>query len=158
MIGRSMRLLAIVCASAGCSLATSWTDLPLGERIDASVSDAALDANPQRDAATVDGGTCVNGKLYCGGDVVVGNPSTLYRCGANGTASAALICQKGCARKQTAHDDACVCAVDGLYCGNDQVIGDPGKLYKCNADYTATLVQSCTTQCVVRPGQNDVCN
>jgi hypothetical protein len=129
--------------ASGCSLTTSWDGLPIGVG-----PDAASDANEAG---------CESGALYCGGDGVVGKPSTLYQCGASGTATAVVSCSKGCVRRQPASDDACVCTVGGFYCGNDQVVGDPKTLYKCAADYGATFVQSCPNQCVVNVGVDDTC-
>jgi hypothetical protein len=156
--------LFVMLACSACSLATSWSDLPLGRgpdsgEVDAdALKDAELDAHDASDGAKVDAGACTSGRYYCGGDGVVGDPTTLYRCGINGSAAPALVCMKGCAHKEPSKDDACVCVAGGFYCGNDQVLGDPNKLYQCNADNTATLVQTCPKSCVVRTGQDDICN
>lgn len=161
-------------ALCACSLVTSWSDLPLGEGPDSGAGDVdAQDvvapplvdaghdaADASHDAAveaSVDAGGCGSGRLYCGGDGVLGDPSTLYKCSSGSAGAAVVLCEKGCAHKEPAHDDACVCVAGGFYCGNDQVVGDPAKLYKCNSDYTATLVQTCPTSCIVRPGQDDIC-
>ncbi len=137
-----------------CSLATSWDGLPIGVSPDASV-DANESADAEADAALDSG--CGSGALYCGGDGVVGDPSTLYRCGASGMMSAIVTCSKGCVRREPKANDECICIVGGFYCGDDQVVGDPKTLYKCASDYSATFVQTCPNQCVVNTGNDDSC-
>ena len=148
---------------------TSWDGLPLDQEPSAT-SDASADRSaPDGDAGAADAmdaspadqrspeasGGCSVGAYYCGGDEVVGDPSTLYQCTKAGP-SAVLVCQHGCARR-AGRDDACICVAGSPYCGGDQVLGDPQTLYTCNADYSTTLVKRCPTQCLVVAGQNDTC-
>jgi hypothetical protein len=64
-----------------------------------------------RPAATGDtcagvGGTCVDTGLYCGGDKVDGDPSSLYRC-MSGSGTLVMECANGCVIGSPGHDDAC---------------------------------------------------
>ncbi|MBX7098630.1 MAG: hypothetical protein K1X89_13060 [Myxococcaceae bacterium] len=59
--------------------------------------------NPGRD----DSCRCVAGSAYCGGDVVSGNSSTLYRCGSDGVSVSVIrSCANGC-RVNPGNDDSC---------------------------------------------------
>jgi hypothetical protein len=49
------------------------------------------------------------------------------------------------------------CVAGGYYCGGDKVKGDEDTLYRCNADGSATKVESCARGCAVRPGEDDAC-
>jgi hypothetical protein len=106
------------------------------------------------------GGSCVAGGLYCGGDKVTGNASTLYRCNGPGTPSVVGQCSDGC-EVRSGQDDACrgsgACVAGGLYCGGDKVTGDPTTLYRCTSGSSGTVVEHCASGCAVRSGQNDAC-
>ncbi len=103
------------------------------------------------------GGSCVEGGLYCGGDKVKGSSSTLYRCDAHGGVSVVETCARGC-MVRPGQDDACrPCVVGGLYCGGDEVSGDPGTLYRCTSTGTGAVVQHCAHGCAVHPGADDAC-
>jgi hypothetical protein len=52
------------------------------------------------------GGTCVETGLYCGGDKVDGDPSSLYRC-TSGAGAFVMECANGCVIGSPGHDDAC---------------------------------------------------
>ncbi len=54
-------------------------------------------------------------------------------------------------------DAALRCVTGGYYCGGDKVSGEPGRLYRCEKDGSATLVSACTHGCVSRPGRDDAC-
>jgi hypothetical protein len=108
------------------------------------------------------GGSCVAGGLYCGGDKVSGDASTLYKC--NGGSAAPTVvahCPAGCA-VNSGSDDSCkpsggTCVAGGLYCGGDKLTGDKSTLYKCNGPGAPTVVKHCANGCAVLPGQNDAC-
>jgi hypothetical protein len=51
-------------------------------------------------------GPCIEGGLYCGGDKVDGDPSTLYRC-TGGVGVVVKECAKGCVIAPSMHDDDC---------------------------------------------------
>jgi hypothetical protein len=53
------------------------------------------------------GGTCIQGGLYCGGDKLDGDPSTLYECSAAGTGINPEPCARGCVVAPPGSDDAC---------------------------------------------------
>lgn len=110
--------------------------------------------------STSSGGGCVAGGLYCGGDKVSGNASTLYRC--NGTAAPSVVeqCGNGCS-VNAGTDDSCnsggSCVVGGLYCGGDKVSGNTGTLYRCTGGSSGTVVTQCAAGCVVFSGRDDAC-
>jgi hypothetical protein len=104
--------------------------------------------------------------LYCGGDYISGDSSTLYRC-TSGNLTVAEQCQNGCQVMPTGQDDQCAAAsssnggcagyYDGLYCGGDYVSGDSSTLYRCTSG-NLTVEQVCQSGCQVMPnGQNDQC-
>lgn len=138
---------------AACSILTSFDGLPLDTPPDAA--GAALDA---REAdAPVDAGTaCPEGEYRCGGDGIVGDPSTLHRCLADGGAIVAIPCAKGCARRP-GRSGACICVAGTKYCGNDQVVGDPGSIYECQSDYSGRLIRVCDAGCSVKANAQDEC-
>ena len=156
----------------GCSLATSWNDLPLGplDAPDAAKIDAGktvIDSGPTvvdsgSDAAdaSVDTSACPVGEYVCGGDPNGGpDKDTLYSCPMGGMpASAVTVCTHGCVTRLPHGTDVCQCTVDGNYCGNDQIPGDPNTLYRCNPDFTGTLVMKCVNGCEVnKVGKDDAC-
>ena len=101
---------------------------------------------------------CVAGGRYCGGDLVAGDPDTLYTCNAGGVPLARGRCAGGCI-VTPADDDACrgvggTCVEGGFYCGGDKVDGDPQTLYTCNAGVGIDPMP-CPDGCVVAPPNND---
>jgi hypothetical protein len=117
---------------------------------------------PKTGGATSGGGTtssgsCVVGGLYCGGDKVSGNASTLYRCEGKGVASVVETCSHGC-MVQAGEDDACrPCVVGGLYCGGDDLSGSSSTLYRCTSAGTGAVVEHCAHGCSVNKGVDDAC-
>ncbi|MBX3159576.1 MAG: hypothetical protein KF773_26630 [Deltaproteobacteria bacterium] len=59
--------------------------------------DDGCDGGPER---------CVEGGLYCGGNKVVGDPRSLYRC-TNGRGAARMMCADGCMILPSPNDDRC---------------------------------------------------
>lgn len=106
------------------------------------------------------GGGCTLGGLYCGGNKVSGNASTLYRC--NGSAEPSVVeqCGNGCS-VNTGTDDSCngggSCVVGGFYCGGDKVSGDADTLYRCTGGSSGTVVAYCAAGCAVFSGRDDAC-
>jgi hypothetical protein len=97
--------------------------------------------------------------LFCGPDVVGGDPDTLYCC-YKGNISAIQICQGGCERMPPGINDRCSVQAcprgNGLYCGGI-VPGCPGTLYQC-ADGNLTVASECQNGCQpALAGQNDYC-
>jgi hypothetical protein len=68
-------------------------------------SDGCEVRSGQDDACRGSGG-CVSGGLYCGGDKVTGDPSTLYRCNGAGAPSVVSHCGSGC-EVLSGRNDAC---------------------------------------------------
>jgi hypothetical protein len=108
------------------------------------------------------GPDCVFGDgLYCGGNGVVGDPRTLFRC-TSGAASIAKVCAEGCMIAPAGQDDACApttfCpAGDGAYCGGDLIGGDRNTLYDCTGG-KVTVKQQCTSSCTWAAfGSDDQC-
>jgi hypothetical protein len=103
------------------------------------------------------GGPCagLDDGFYCGGDGVAGDPSTLYRCAA-GALAGSQPCAHGCQSNPGNQDDICGCQGlnDGMYCGQDDVGGDPSSLYRC-AGGTLSLATACPNGCIVEPGAMD---
>ena len=100
--------------------------------------------------------TCQVGGLYCGGDKISGNPSTLFECTSGGK-DEVRSCQHGCAVRP-GKDDACKCSPGGLYCGGDVVDGGKNTLFKCGADGVSTTVKKhCADGCAVHAGSDDSC-
>jgi hypothetical protein len=103
---------------------------------------------------------CNAGAFYCGGDQLAGDPATLYQCNAGGVPIARGVCSHGCVVRP-AHDDVCgggagSCVDGSRYCGGDKLDGDPRTLYVCMAGAGVTP-QHCAAGCVIRPGNDDVC-
>ncbi|MEO6420116.1 MAG: hypothetical protein ABIP39_11940 [Polyangiaceae bacterium] len=105
-------------------------------------------------------GGCQPGGTYCGGDKVAGDPSTLYRCNSDGTASAISHCSAGCA-VVSGSDDECHgsgdCSPGGSYCGGDKVSGNPSTLYRCTSGRSGTALRTCANGCSVNAGRDDSC-
>ena len=102
---------------------------------------------------------CSDGRLYCGGNVVVGDFNTLYRCNAGGVPTARGRCVASCV-VHPGENDACgasgPCQDGGRYCGGDKLEGDPQTLYVCAAR-VGTMPKLCANGCLVRPGTDDIC-
>lgn len=103
---------------------------------------------------------CNAGAFYCGGDLLAGDPATLYQCNAGGVPIARGACSAGCLVRP-AHDDVCrgsggTCVDGGHYCGGDKLDGDPQTLYVCMAGAGVAPVR-CAAGCAVRPGDDDAC-
>jgi len=114
----------------------------------------AIDLEPVADP-------CIPGGAYCGGDKVTGDPSTLYRCGAQGVGYARGACVFGCT-VGVGRDDACYgggerCVTGTAYCGGDKLAGDPSLLYTCQANGTGVLAQTCANGCAIVAGHPDRC-
>ncbi len=135
----------------------------MARRLRGSVLERVRRVRPgQDDACASGGGGCVTGGPYCGGDKIAGDPQTLYRCNGSSAPSVDQYCASGCLVRP-GQDDACAsgsgsCVPGGTYCGGDKVSGDPDTLYRCNAGGGPTVVQRCPGSCLVRPGQDDVCD
>ncbi len=113
------------------------------------------------DSCKASGGSCVSGGLYCGGDKLSGDASTLYECHGSGAPTVVEHCPAGCA-VTPGSDDSCKpsggsCVSGGLYCGGDKVTGNASTLYRCNGSGAPTVVKQCAKGCAVLPGQNDAC-
>src|SRR5262249_31898618 len=112
------------------------------------------------------GGSCPFGDgLYCGGNGVAGDPSTLFLC-SGGNLSTVRICPDGCVPEAPGVDDHCRpppisgCQdSDFQYCGTgDAIPGDPHTLYQCIGN-NLTPVTTCVNGCqVLPPPHSDVCS
>ena len=103
--------------------------------------------------------TCPYGNgLYCGGNGVKGDASTLYEC-TGGMLTVAQACSLGCQHEPQGQNDNCMPCPrgDGLYCGGHGIPGLVGTLYACKAG-TLSPSTTCADGCVAEPsGQNDQC-
>lgn len=139
----------------------------LGASVEGTGAASVAVAPGQRVAITVElspPGACVDGGLYCGGDKLAGAADTLYLCDRDSVPRARGRCVAGCVVSPTA-DDTCrgaddgqpgPCTSGGLYCGGDEVDGDPQALYRCDAG-VGVRVEVCASRCVVETGQDDHC-
>ncbi len=113
------------------------------------------------DVLLVAPGACVAGTFYCGGDMLAGDPDTLYTCNGGGVPLARGRCEFGCTVRP-ADDDTCrggggPCVEGGFYCGGDKLDGDPQTRYRCVGGVGVDGVE-CADGCVVAPpGQDDDC-
>jgi hypothetical protein len=126
------------------------------------------EATPPDQCAVVDAGggqlSCAGKGYYCGGDMLGGDPSTLYYCpGAGAAPSSSQVCANGCQVEPPGTNDLCksaiVCPTGGDYCGGDTIGGDPSTLYHCTAGgQPPASSQACANGCQTMPqGTNDVC-
>jgi hypothetical protein len=103
--------------------------------------------------------TCPYGNgLYCGGNGVKGDSSTLYQC-TNGSVTVVEACGLGCQHEPQGQNDQCApCPKgDGLYCGGDGVPGSASTLYACKGG-AVSVSSVCSYGCQAEPsGQNDKC-
>lgn len=139
----------------------------LGATVLGTGADGATLAAGEHAAITVElsaPGSCQDGGLYCGGDQLAGDPSTLYQCDGDGVPKARGRCLAGCLVNPTtddtcrAHDDGVPgpCTTGGFYCGGDEVAGDPQALYRCEAG-AGVFVRVCADGCVIGDGVDDHC-
>ncbi|MEO8843101.1 MAG: hypothetical protein ABI704_16115 [Kofleriaceae bacterium] len=123
--------------------------------------DVAADTHASVEIVLVPQIACLGGSRYCGGDKISGDPDTVYECVANGVPSAHGACPGPCVLR-TGQDDECAavdgpCAEGGLYCGGDQLTGDPGSLYQC-ANGVGTFVMQCANGCAINAAPSkDAC-
>lgn len=158
-------LVALIASAAGCSALTTWDGLTDAAGRDADLRDGAstdpTDGGSQdsaADGADAPARGCTSGEVRCGGHRLAGDPGILYRCDDDGGSTQLSVCMYGCIVSASASDKCGVCAAGSPYCGGDKIPGDPRTLYRCNGDGTTTVIEICPTSCVVRPGQNDICN
>jgi hypothetical protein len=110
-------------------------------------------------------GDCVGAGLYCGGDQMSGDPSSLFTCPGAGLApSAQQACPHGCQVNPPGTNDECAsagatCPGGGDYCGGDVISGDPNTLYHCDSVGSApSSSEPCSNGCSIQPsGSNDYC-
>lgn len=103
-------------------------------------------------------GTCPYGNgLYCGGNGVTGDPSTLYTC-TNGTLTVDRVCSLGCQYMKNYVNDQCQACPngDGAYCGGTLAKTTSGTLYSCKGGDVAP-VEDCSFGCDHVAPQADVC-
>jgi hypothetical protein len=103
---------------------------------------------------------CNAGADYCGGDMLAGDPQTLYQCNAGGVPIARGPCAAGCLVRP-GKDDVCraaggACRDASSYCGGDKLDGDPQTLYVCMAG-AGTAPKPCPGGCAVRANDDDIC-
>ena len=99
---------------------------------------------------------------YCGGNGIEGNVDTLYAC-SGGALTVKTQCAAGCYPKAVGENDECVdrtqtcTAGNGLYCGNNGIVGDPSTLYSCTNGIVA-VEEHCGGGCDRKPvGEDDAC-
>jgi surface antigen len=116
----------------------------------ASSASAATGACPQGDG------------LYCGGNGVSGDGSTLYRCTTGAGLSVVQACSAGCEPMPDGQDDRCrtsaACPFGaGLYCGGNGVSGDTSTLFRCGSG-RIVVETKCAAGCRrMTNGANDAC-
>lgn len=121
----------------------------------------APDAHVELAIELAEPAACVAGGFYCGGDKLAGDPETLYQCNGGGVPLARGRCVHGCVVMPT-DDDACAggpetCVDGGLYCGGNELAGDPRTLYVCD-NGVATAPMPCPNGCMIGPpGTDDGC-
>jgi hypothetical protein len=99
--------------------------------------------------------------LYCGGNGVTGDTSTLYRCSAGGLA-VTEVCAAGCETMPDGENDRCRAGAscpfgEGLYCGGNGISGDPNTLFRCGGG-RIVAEKKCASGCArMTNGKNDAC-
>jgi hypothetical protein len=106
-------------------------------------------------------GECTAGSFYCGGDMIAGDPETLYICNGGGVPFARGRCLHGCTvvpgGKDYCEGGDMTCMEPGFYCGGDKIDGDPQSRYTCSGG-TGINRMVCPNGCVVAPpGSDDYC-
>lgn len=101
---------------------------------------------------------CDNGGHYCGGDMLAGDPNTVYTCNTGGAPISRGKCLGTCMNRP-GKNDICLaaggpCIEGGLYCGGDKLDGDPSTVYRCVGGVGVEL-EVCTNGCVVAPPMHD---
>jgi hypothetical protein len=102
---------------------------------------------------------CTANTNYCG-ELIGGDPGTVYRCNPGGVPHARGRCLGTCV--DLPGDDVCdafgaPCKMPGFYCGGDKIVGDPGTLYSCQSGSGVAPVL-CPNDCLVRKaGSDDIC-
>ncbi len=109
------------------------------------------------------GPTCPGPGDYCGGDMLQGDPGTLYHCnGASQAPASSTACASGCQVEPPGTNDLCKAALHcpgaGDWCGADGVGGDVDTLYHCDGAGNVTSQTACPNGCAVMAmGVPDVC-
>ncbi len=106
MISAAVALLATACASsADCSPTGPATE---GESVVAATGDEAIGESAQRQFGGGGGFGCsgLQDGTYCGGDMVSGDPGTLYEC-MGGTQYVHQVCPTGCSVQPQGVADFC---------------------------------------------------
>jgi hypothetical protein len=106
-------------------------------------------------------GDCTAGSFYCGGDMIAGDPQTLYICNGGGVPFARGRCLHGCTVVPGGNDYCeggdLPCIEPGFYCGGDKLDGDPQSRYRCSGGAGIERMV-CPNGCVVAPpGDDDYC-
>jgi hypothetical protein len=106
-------------------------------------------------------GDCTAGAFYCGGDMIAGDPQTLYICNGGGVPFARGRCLHGCTVVPGGNDYCeggdMPCIEPGFYCGGDKLDGDPQSRYVCSGG-TGINRMVCPNGCVIAPpGEDDYC-
>jgi hypothetical protein len=133
-----------------------------GNVLGIGAASTTLDANQrvELDLVLAPRSTCQTGGDYCGGDELAGDEATLYRC-TDGVPVARGRCVHGCTVREGI-DDGCEggperCVEGGLYCGGNEVVGDPRSLYRCE-DGQGVARMMCPNGCTIGPpGSDDFC-
>ena len=152
-----------ICGAAGSAPATSTVCLDgCGPGTNGADQCTTTTANP--DGGATGSIVCPSSGLYCGGDVIKGDPNTLYTCPGSGQApSSSQVCASGCQVEPQGTNDLCkgsiVCPGGGDYCGGDSMSGDVNTLYHCAAaNQPPASSQPCANGCQALPAPNpDVC-
>lgn len=90
-------------------LSYEWASLPFspyGQPTKSLATTRAKYCSFANCGATSSTASCVVGSSYCGGDKVVGDANTLYKCTGGTTGTAVRVCPNGC-RVNPGDDDAC---------------------------------------------------
>lgn len=118
-----------------------------------------LDANQriELDLVLAPRSTCETGGDYCGGNELAGDEDTLYRC-TDGVPIARGRCVHGCTVRDGI-DDGCeggpmTCVDGGLYCGGNELVGDPASLYRCEGGQAVDRIM-CPNGCAIATPPND---
>lgn len=141
------------CSSCGAALSCQQGVCKMDQVADAG-TDGGTDAGS---------GPCVGRPPgnYCGSRLGL-DPATRYQCGTAAAAASLGPCAEGCEVTLVGTNDRCYQAnctgqVSGLYCGSDNIVGNPGLLYRCAAGAVSTF-SPCASECLTMPpGTDDKC-